>query len=121
MVNFETFILQEYFTLLLEFQKYHRNSQSPKIMFLNGRRVYSNLKLISKSVSILRNPSFAVPRVFASSGRKLDFITSESVDKEQLTPALQQYFKFKDEYKGNVLNEDIIVRLCFVFSSWRLL
>ena len=29
-----------------------------------------------------------------------DFVTSDGVDKEQLTPALQQYFKFKEQYKG---------------------
>ena len=31
---------------------------------------------------------------------KRDFISSDSVDKDQLTPALRQYFAFKDQYKG---------------------
>lgn len=40
-------------------------------------------------------------RRFAVANGNRDFITSDGVDKEQLTPALQQYFKFKEQYKGN--------------------
>ena len=43
-------------------------------------------------------PSFV--RSFAISGKKRNFITSEAVEMGQLTPALQQYFKLKEQYKG---------------------
>lgn len=47
-------------------------------------------------------PKFSFPkRTIAAAQRQLDFVTSEAVDKDQLTPALQQYFKFKEEYKGS--------------------
>ena len=52
---------------------------------------------------------------------KRDFISSDSVDKDQLTPALRQYFAFKDQYKGI---HDLVLssrRLCIVFPIRRLL
>lgn len=65
--------------------------------------------------------SYLAIRSFSASKRQLDFVTSESVDKEQLTPALQQYFKFKEEYKGLTSFIRIIHRLCIVLSFGRLL
>lgn len=60
--------------------------------------------------------SYLAIRSFSASKRQLDFVTSESVDKEQLTPALQQYFKFKEEYKGITHFQYSIHRLCVILS-----
>lgn len=52
---------------------------------------------------------------------KRDFISSDSVDKDQVTPALRQYFAFKAQYKGILLPLFFIRRLCVVFPIGRLL
>ena len=52
---------------------------------------------------------------------KRDFISSDSVDKDQVTPALRQYFAFKAQYKGILLPLFSIRRLCVVFPIGRLL
>ena len=69
-------------------------------MFLFRKGLQTPLRrVVYQHHSILKEFSFP-KRTFAAAQRQLDFITSEAVDKDQLTPALQQYFKFKEEYKG---------------------
>ncbi len=69
-------------------------------MFLFRKGIQTPLlRTVCRHHSILKEFSFP-KRTFAAAQRQLDFITSEAVDKDQLTPALQQYFKFKEEYKG---------------------
>ena len=50
--------------------------------------------LLFNSVRSLAVRSGLTPR------SKREFISSDAVDKDQLTPALQQYFRFKEQYKG---------------------
>ena len=59
----------------------------------------------SLCTSARRLSPFVIPQLSRGFGvvkGKRDFITSECVDREQLTPALQQYFKFKEQYKGAI-------------------
>ena len=61
-----------------------------------GIRTLSSIRW--KEWRIAPIPLFVRP--FAISGKKRNFITSEAVEMGQLTPALQQYFKLKEQYKG---------------------
>ena len=75
-------------------------------------RQHSVVSVYSRSLAIR---SSLVPR------KKRDYISSDGIDKDQLTPALQQYYKFKEQYKGMYLYSDFIRRLCVILSLRRLL
>ena len=46
---------------------------------------------------------------------KREFISSEAVNKDQLTPALQQYFRFKEQYKGKSMVVGLVVDYVLFF------
>ena len=70
-----------------------------------GLIVYSVLDHFTCSVIVKSlNDFYSVRSLAVRSGltprSKREFISSDAVDKDQLTPALQQYFRFKEQYKG---------------------
>lgn len=69
-------------------------------MFRSSKVVNRLLLSVKPTPLLFNSVRFLAVRSGVTPRSKREFISSDAVDKDQLTPALQQYFRFKEQYKG---------------------